>query len=1249
MKKIIVLFSLFISVTLSAQNSEKKVWDLLLSNKRSEARKLFDKDLKSQVNANIDYLILDAILDVELGKYVFDDVFVQKFSQFPESKYYYSALVQAPFVLDDIFELGFSDYTYKKIDLLATNPNFNNHSKVIYAKAVADRNRKDIKAFLEKIKELNVINNWQFCGVFENLNDSGIDIEYEPELYAKDDKLFDANSNGKVGWYIPGIAHNEVYQMFENEAEYGNGIMYSQTFIDNPEERTVFLNFGASSSVKIFVNDIEIYVNNQIFQSDQEAYKLKVNLPKGTNRLLVKSALTSSSDYIIFSITDLQDKKVTDLTYQPTFKIYNKSTLEQLSPSELPNIEEAYISAKIAKNPNNVLYKVLLYETYMHNKKLELAHNLIEKLDNQYPNSSFIKTNLASYYAKKGEDAKRDEVLKNVDVQDPKYYLNVLMKIQDQDWLKSANIEKIEELRETAKAFETKSAAQLLSIIIDARNNNIEAMVSQIDDIIANSHNNEFYITTFAPMYDQLEKDKTKTIALIENLNKTSENYKAYALLKNYYTEANKKEKVHQMVLERKNRYPHILDLGIEYIDILFEEKKYDEALVQIDTYLQQFPFSFILMQKKGMAYNSKSDVKLAEKYFRQSLSHYSSNSYLRKLLYDVTKIQDEIELVRTQDVYKYIKENRNSKLKSDFGVTVLLDEYIASVLPEGGRKYRVTMVYEVTAENGIEELKEYNLDTYGITLLKSEIVKADSSIVPAENGGNQLVFTNLQTGDVIYIDYEFYENPTGRFYKDFNLSFAFNGSYPTLKGVFGIISQPDLQYNVDFDNGIISGSTKKVGSKKYQYWTKNNIDAMPLMNSYSPQFSDLRNIVRAGTISSWKEIANWYADLVKKNLKLDKITQNTFNEIFPNGIVGISEEQKAEKIYKYIEDNITYSSLDFRQSGYVPQKPSKTITTKLGDCKDVSTLFVALADLAGLKSNLVLVLTSDNGVNAMKLPGLGFNHCIVKLQINDKPYFVELTNKYLPFKAMPMSLVNAKALVVSFDKLENEKAKLITISEENALKNSSTTKVEVTINDDSKKYQVTGKVYGYLKAYYNELFSNAFTEDVRKKKLEEDYNSRLSANINFESAKILSNNFYESELVYQTAFSIPERIQSVGSLKITGIPFLDKVYTRNVIEEITRNYEILYTNYENSKEYDSEIILNIDEGKKFTEIPENKILKYKEHNYSITYELVKPNVLKINRNVTLSWENISKEAYPEFKKYVEDVLEIEKQIVGFK
>src|SRR5690606_19924230 len=113
---------------------------------------------------------------------------------------------------------------------------------------------------------------------------------------------------------------------------------------------------------------------------------------------------------------------------------------------------------------------------------------------------------------------------------------------------------------------------------------------------------------------------------------------------------------------------------------------------------------------------------------------------------------------------------------------------------------------------------------------------------------------------------------------------------------------------------------------------------------------------------------------------------------------------------------------LDFRQSGYVPQKPSKTITTKLGDCKDLSALFVTLANHAGLNSELVLVLTNDNGRKINPLPNIGFNHCIVKVDFNGKEHFMELTDNYAPFNTMPTSLYQANALVVSFDRQKNTK-----------------------------------------------------------------------------------------------------------------------------------------------------------------------------------------------------------------------------------
>jgi hypothetical protein len=540
-------------------------------------------------------------------------------------------------------------------------------------------------------------------------------------------------------------------------------------------------------------------------------------------------------------------------------------------------------------------------------------------------------------------------------------------------------------------------------------------------------------------------------------------------------------------------------------------------------------------------------------------------------------------------------------------------------------------------------------LQSYSNSVLKSEIVKQDGSIVPAEEGDGTLVFTDLKVGDVIYIQYERYENSYGRFYKDFDLSCYFNSYYPAVETVFGFIYPPGTEYISDFINGTVPSTTKKVNNKTYMIWKRTNVPAMALSESYAPNFSDLTNTIRISTIKSWKEISNWYSDLVKKNLKLDKITKKTFAEIFPNGVTGISQEEIAKKIYSYIGNNIKYSSLDFRQSGYVPQKPSKTITTKLGDCKDVSTLFVALSQLAGMKANLVLVTTNDNGFTSMLLPSNDFNHCIVKVAIDGKDYFLELTDKYLPFKALPSSLYNANALVISFDKAENEKSKIIGIPFDNALKNVTNAVTTMTIDDKSKSFTNTFTISGANKSYYNELFSDATTEDVRKKRIEEDYNSKLKKVVSLQSSKVIKNETYDKDITFETQFSISERIQTVGNLKITDIPFLDKVYTRDIISLESRKYDIDYFSYETSNEYNSEVILNIPQDKKFTEVPEGKTFTFKGHKYQIAFELVKPNTLKVVRTVTLNWDKISTTDYLDYKKYVEDVIAAEEQIVGFK
>ena len=1249
MKRFLLLM-LFISALVNAQDSQK-TWDLLLKNDREEARELFDKTLKKKMDNSMELLVLDALIDQQMGQFYFDENFLKKMAKIEGSENYLYPLWYQSFLMGSPNVEGYNSLSYSKMDFVSSTGKYKDIPLVIYNKAIYDRRRFDYDGYNANIDRLDAIKKWQFCGVFENMNGSGLDIDYEPEYYAKNDKTFNANSNGIVNWYVPAITQNEGYHFYYNESEYGNGVIYAQTFIESDINREVILNLGASGPIKVFLNDVEIYQNDKAKSTDLNAFLVKFNLHKGTNRLLIKSTTTGNSDYFFASIKDTEQKTITQLQYFDTYKDYNKSTEQEINPIVLNPSYEDFLTAKLAAEPESVFYTLLLYDAYMNNHKKEQGYSVIRKLADKYPESSLLKVKLITYYSLMDDSQKEEELNKSLLLNDEDYFYSIVQKFQDGNWSSQANITELEKYRDKARKLKSDMYGNLYDFMIATRNADIDFSIKKVEEILESSYNNEFLIFTFAQLYSSLKNDKEKTISIYEDMVSKHENASAQNILINYYNSVGRNEDAIKLIKQRVTHYPYFNHFYNDMIIMANKDNEYDLAIEYATIGLNNFPYSFSMMEKKGMGYNSLKKTKEAEKFFRKALTHYSSNTSLRKTLYDITKMPNEIDEVTTKNMYDVIKQCRKSTMHSDYGVVILLDEYIINVLPEGGRKIKTQVVYEVVAESGIEELKEYNIGSgNSLNVIKAEIVKPDGSIVPGERNYSTVVFTNLAVDDVIYLEYENTTNGYGRFYKDFTASYQFNGAYPSVQTLFSIIYPEDVAFSYDMMNGKIPSKTRKINGRNCITWEQKNTPVMSLYENYSPNFNDLVTKVQVSSIKSWSDISNWYADLVKKNLEMDHITLTTYDEIFPNGTANLKQEEIAFKIYTYIEENITYSSLDFRQSGYVPQKPSKTISTKLGDCKDVSTLFVAMAQKAGLKANLVLVLTNDNGRESLKLPAIDFNHCIVKVKLDNKDYFLELTNKYLPFKALPLSLYKAKALVVSFDKAENEKSEVINIPFDNTVRNIKKTSTTINVEDNVKNYSNVHKIKGQSKAYYNELFSEATTEDVRRKEVEEDINNKLNKVISLEKVQRTDNKEkFTEDITFETKFSITEKLQSVGSLKIMEIPYLDKVYTRDIITKEKRNYDINYTAYENTNEYITEVVLNIGEGKKFIEIPESKKLSFKGHLYEIKYELVAPNSLKVTREVKVPWDNIKTTEYADYKKYVEDVIATEEEIIGFK
>lgn len=1252
MRLIVVVCLLFMASLAIAQQNDKvvnEVWEHLLSNRREEARKLFDDKLRRIKDDDMDLLVLDAFIDQDRGRLLFDNSFVQQISKFSESINYLYPLWNKPFMIGNVKSEGYNDLTYQRIDIIAGMPHYASDPFVMYYKAILDRRRYNYDSYNKQISGLNAIDTWQFCGVFENMNGSGINIEYEPEFYAKNDKSFNANSNGIVNWYVPAIIQNEGYHFYLNEAEYGNGIIYAQTFINSDADKRVILDFTASGPLKIFLNDTEIYFNDKLKLADLNAHHLQFNLKRGTNRLVLKSATTGSADYIYAALKNPDKTPVSGVTYHADYRSYIKSSLQEIAPLEIAPYYEVYFQQKLKEEPDNILYKLLLFEAYIANHKDIQALDVIDDLYAKYPNSSLLSTYMIKYFNTIGEVEKVAEIEKNMLHNDEDYYYSIVMKLNDGNWLQSATIAELEKNKSKAEKLPETMYGTFYEYMINLRNTDIDKSIQTMEKLIESSYNNEFFITLFAPMYATLKNDKEKSVKKLEQLLEIRDDNSGRDMLINYYSSLGRKEDAKKMINNRISRYPYFNYVYDAAINFENNSSNYAETVKLADKGLNNFPFSFTLMEKKGHSYLWNKRYAEAENMFRQSLAHHSGNNALRKTLYDILKLPDEADHAATKNIYELIKNRRDLVMKCDYGVNVLLDEYIINVFPEGGRKNRVVYIYKIINESGIEELKEYSLSESNFNIIKAEIVKPDGSIVPAEKNYNQLVFTNLKVNDVVYIMYESFNNGQGRFYKDFNALYYLNGMYPSQHSIFGIIYPQGVTFNHDVMNGDSKAKTTKIKDKTFMSWEKFDIPALPLFEKFTPNYADVVHQISLSSIKTWADISNWYADLVDKNMQLDNTSVKVFNELFPNGTTNISQEVIAYKIYEYIGTNITYSSLDFRQSGYVPQKPSKTINTKLGDCKDLSVLFVALAKKAGLRANLVLVQTNDNGIYSPKLPSLSFNHCIVKVTIDDKDYFLEMTNKYLPFKALPLNLYKAKALVISLNKLENEKSGIINLPFDTALKNRQLSSTTIDVEDNIKRYTSTHTVTGSLKSYYNELFSDAVTEDYKNKQLEENINSALNKVITLESAKLIANERFHKGITYETKFSVVEKLQSVGSLKILEVPYQEKVYTRDIISTENRKYDIEYFNYENSNDYESEIIINIPQNKEFTEVPDSRTLNYKNHSYSIDYILLNPSSLKVVRKVNVPWDNIKREDYSEYKKFVEEVIAVEEQIVGFK
>lgn len=1247
---ILIFFLVFSFQFAHSQENQQfdSYWTLLFNNQREGALAKFQEGKKEDISD----MLINEILKIENGRFKNPNGFIEKIQDFPEFEYYLYALWNQNFFFDTYLSNGFKNKNLQNINSIdldaIQNPTV--HEAVRYLKSVAARHINKHDEYYELNGDIPAIKKWQFCGSFENLNGSGLNTQYAPEKNAVSQENFNANSNGFLNWYSDAEREKEAYQFYSNHAEYGSGVNYAQVFVENPKEQRIVLRLGSSNLAKVWVNDVLVLENTNKGITDLDAYGAEITLPKGNNRILVKNADTNGIAYFIVRLTDAEGNAIQGLTYDQDYSPYLKSTGAIINPQDVQHPVEAFFQDKLKQDKNNFLLTFCLAQTYLRNSKFNEAKDVILPLIQKYPKSSFLKKSLIQVYTKEGDFTSVNELKDNIKKDDENYYMSLIYQLTDAQELFKLPIAEFDKFMEDfAIATDIDIMKHSANIISHIRREDKKAVKKELE-IITNDYDDQLgIIKIYLPIYSNYLNEEARSIEVLEKMNKDYFDYGALRKLAGLYDKQDKQDKVLNLF---KDKYEHLKSDNIflkDYIEYLHSYKKYEESMPIIDQVLENYPYSFVAMEYQGTALEQTGDKKKALAYYKKSLKHNGNNTSLRKKVEDLSEYKDYFEDIETCNIYEYIAENRNKGTKNNYGYNYLLEESLLQLYAEGGGRTQKKYIAEITSDNGIESLKEINLGLSGGYLItKSEIIKPSRKIVPASKSGSNLVFNNLEIGDVMYIDYETSFSHSGRFYKDYVDYFQFDSYHPVLKNTVKILVPTGKSFDYKVTNGQIDYKTKVFDGYVSHEWETNNNKVLAPQEDYMPSLSDVASFLHFGTIGSWNDISNWYSDLVRPQIKINSDVRDAFDVIFPQGTVNLSEDEKAQRIYYYIMENFSYSHVSFRQSGYVPQKPSKTIKSKLGDCKDFSTLYVTLAQMAGLKSHLVLILTSDYGEKSLILPSQDFNHCIAKVYIDGNPQYLELTDNNLPYKSIPNSLENATALEIPnkwVTKVKSGVYKLENITHDPTIIESN---VEYVLGEQSHEMRIESILKGNLNTYYAGVFKEKNPE-VIKTKIIESLQRRLTEDFKLDSIYGIEYDLRSPVIKFVCDLKIKEKIDEIGSMKVLSIPSVSRAYETSIISEDDRKFPIDYLLYENVDEYISNYILRIGKNESFVEVPKSVTLKFKRHSFKIGYNLTKNNELRVNIHATPSKERIQPEDYKEFKTYVKSVIDAKTQLIGYK
>ncbi len=616
----------------------------------------------------------------------------------------------------------------------------------------------------------------------------------------------------------------------------------------------------------------------------------------------------------------------------------------------------------------------------------------------------------------------------------------------------------------------------------------------------------------------------------------------------------------------------------------------------------------------------------------KSSIMRLTTLDELNMTVYDKDSTATAVVLYEHANIYIDPKNDYNTRTDYYYKIKILdktaFDK--ANIEINLYKKKRVTDIKGIT----------YNISEVG-TKNKTHLLKDKIFEVKESKNWTSYRFTmpNIKVGSVIEYSYSIISPYLGisdwYFQSDIpkvksELDAAILGNYKYNVRIIGYLKLDKDEPSVDKECVYIDGLGQ--GACSIYSYGMNDIpafkeeDYMLSKKNYISHISfDLKSYTTSrGVIqnytTTWKE-----ADKKLKKIFFNNQTSKTkfFKKNIPNNILAEENKlKKAKNIYSFIQNHYAWNEEYWNNED---EKVKDAFNSKIGSAGEINLSLYNALKAAEIKADLVILSTRNHGLVTTLYPIIfDFNYVIIRVIIDNKEYYLDATDKYLPFGQVPFRTLNGQARIINFKKESNW------VILKPKIKSSKNITAKLTLNDDGDfKGNLLIKRQGYPAQTQRKKLNNLSNENYI-----EDFEGK-NPDIEVEDFQVRFKDELHKGLVETYKINVLMDDNLTDKIRIN--PFFFDRLEENPFKLKERNYAV---DFGYAKQNNFVLSLNIPDDYKVTHLPKKVAISLPNKGGLFTFKvLASGNIINVYSRMSIHKSYFSSEEYFALKEFFKQII----------